>query len=679
MKKEYIESVGAVERERERERERESILLKKSKGITLVSLVITIILLLILAGISIQAMTSTGLFEAAGRAKKEAKRAQVIEWLNLKLVEKQSENTKGTSEDIIKATQESVKTNISELETIAKDIVVEDTKTEEDGEKVDIYFYVQVDKDVYKVELKGAKFIGESGKFPPIIKIESITSTTNSITVKVSTKRNEGGKIEYWIKGEDEEKYENKKTEKNADNIEFTYTGLEQNKKYSIKIVAIAENKQTAEVTKENILIGSVTSGLKQGAITFGKIIWSGSKASIEISTNTNYTIQYQVNSVTGEWVTGTNVTNLAHNDIVYARLIDITGQAGDIGTDKNNYASTNIIDEVKPTIGNSVGSTAAGNTGTISISNIVDIGSGLTGIYISQNNTNPTATSVTWKQNTNSQYSTTVNSNGTYYIWVIDNAGNISDVSTCTVSGIVSKVNISNYSDSSVTAPNTVTPNLSYTGTPKSIEYSSSNSSIATVNGNGVVTGISVGKATITATATNYDGTTVSKSCTVSVSEYLLLGNDLKEARTGGYEWHVDIGNKLECEWERLDDGQNLVVSYAYNVGWLVSQSAINFDNISKLKYIYSNFRSNYPETMQARLVVGAADMKNDWANFASGYQAIDRTLYSDSNYWYSGELTANVSDVKGYKYLKMRLDRFADVEAYTAIVVIRSILAEP
>ena len=248
MKKQCVESAGTVER----------ILLKKSKGITLVSLVITIILLLILAGISIQAMTSTGLFESAGRAQKETKRAQIVEWLNLKLIEQQSENYTGMAEDIIKATQKSIIDSKDELQGIGKEITVEDTKTEEDGEKVDIYFYVQVDKDVYKVDIKGAQFLGEAGKFPPIIKIESITSTTNSITVKVSTKRNEGGKIELYIKAEDEEKYNNIKTDKNVDNMEFTYTGLEQNKKYNIKIVAIAENKQTTEVTKENIQVGNV-------------------------------------------------------------------------------------------------------------------------------------------------------------------------------------------------------------------------------------------------------------------------------------------------------------------------------------------------------------------------------------------------------------------------------------
>ena len=38
------------------------------RGITLVALVITIIILLILAGVSIQAITNTGLFENAKKA-----------------------------------------------------------------------------------------------------------------------------------------------------------------------------------------------------------------------------------------------------------------------------------------------------------------------------------------------------------------------------------------------------------------------------------------------------------------------------------------------------------------------------------------------------------------------------------------------------------------------------------
>ena len=64
--------------------------LKKDSGITLVVLVITIIILLILATISIQALTSTGLFENANKAKLETKRSQIKEWLSLNLMEAQT-------------------------------------------------------------------------------------------------------------------------------------------------------------------------------------------------------------------------------------------------------------------------------------------------------------------------------------------------------------------------------------------------------------------------------------------------------------------------------------------------------------------------------------------------------------------------------------------------------------
>ena len=34
----------------------------------------------------------------------------------------------------------------------------------------------------------------------------------------------------------------------------------------------------------------------QEGAITFGSIQWSSNKASVQVSTNTSYTIEYQVN-----------------------------------------------------------------------------------------------------------------------------------------------------------------------------------------------------------------------------------------------------------------------------------------------------------------------------------------------------------------------------------------------
>ena len=51
------------------------MLMKKNKGITLVALVVTIVVLLILAGISISALTNTGIFQKAKDAKKKSEEA----------------------------------------------------------------------------------------------------------------------------------------------------------------------------------------------------------------------------------------------------------------------------------------------------------------------------------------------------------------------------------------------------------------------------------------------------------------------------------------------------------------------------------------------------------------------------------------------------------------------------
>lgn len=50
--------------------------MKNEVGITLVALIVTIIILLILAGISIQGLTQTGLFEKANQSKRTTENSQ---------------------------------------------------------------------------------------------------------------------------------------------------------------------------------------------------------------------------------------------------------------------------------------------------------------------------------------------------------------------------------------------------------------------------------------------------------------------------------------------------------------------------------------------------------------------------------------------------------------------------
>ena len=69
---------------------------KNPRGITLIALVISIIVLLILAGISIQAITNTGIFAQAENAKRASEIASIKEKISLDIYEKQLEPPLGS-------------------------------------------------------------------------------------------------------------------------------------------------------------------------------------------------------------------------------------------------------------------------------------------------------------------------------------------------------------------------------------------------------------------------------------------------------------------------------------------------------------------------------------------------------------------------------------------------------
>ena len=75
-------------------------------------------------------------------------------------------------------------------------------------------------------------------------------------------------------------------------------------------------------IVKEDytVLIGEEAQ-IKPRPIVFGEITWTAGKAQVEITSKTADTIEYQVNGTEdGRWITGTTVSNLNHEDIVYAR-----------------------------------------------------------------------------------------------------------------------------------------------------------------------------------------------------------------------------------------------------------------------------------------------------------------------------------------------------------------------
>ena len=250
----------------------------------------------------------------------------------------------------------------------------------------------------------------------PVIKIVSISNTTNSIKVKVKTSRNEGGKLEYYIKAEDEKNYTLKETK--IDDSEYTFEGLIQGKKYSVKVVAKAENGQSAEAIAEQTT-GTVID-LKEGDLEFT------SKPSTWTNTDVEVTVKANIDTKGYQLLTSKNPDNgwsktttqtFKTNGTIYAVLSD--------GVNFGASASRTIqnIDKKKPEI-----TGIETSSSTISIK-AKDEDSGIVGYAVTTSKTAPEEfTSVT---ETN-DFSVTVEEKlqgTTYYVWVKDQAGNISDV----------------------------------------------------------------------------------------------------------------------------------------------------------------------------------------------------------------------------------------------------------
>ena len=172
--------------------------------------------------------------------------------------------------------------------------------------------------------------------------------TSSTITINASGS-NAQGKIEngtyrYYIR---KVEVGSEFSEKNGTGETCIVGELEQDTEYEIKVECEDEEGNIGSKTITVKTLKVTDADIEEGAITFDNLTWNNKQASITIKTNTDYIIEYQINSTSGEWIRGSKISTIAnglhHGDIVNARLTD--------GTNSGDYTTYNVIDSIAPTI----------------------------------------------------------------------------------------------------------------------------------------------------------------------------------------------------------------------------------------------------------------------------------------------------------------------------------------
>ena len=209
---------------------------RENKGITLVALVITIIILLILAGISIQAISNTGLFANAKIAKEKSMEGQLKEEINLAIQDIQVEEISKGNE----VTLESLAGG--QLESKLKDITAELADGEINGEYRDYEYTID---SKFNVTINGP-VTGERIKGNAEVQTEGYIFEGTPVEIKVTASITGG-----TITGIEAPEGATLKTD--VSTIEKVYT-VNKNGTYIFKITSDSGKTKNIKTNVENIL-----------------------------------------------------------------------------------------------------------------------------------------------------------------------------------------------------------------------------------------------------------------------------------------------------------------------------------------------------------------------------------------------------------------------------------------
>ena len=178
------------------------------------------------------------------------------------------------------------------------------------------------DKYVFEIKLDSEgitiEYLGRKGELGPRMIWHTYSNTYDTLTLNVVTRRNKGGNIQYWIKERGRGEYELKSEQ--SDNT-YTFTGLDINKKYTIKVIAKKDNKQSAPyiIDVDMVKLPELT----DENTTFVKTpeVWTNGDVIVTAQTKvTGYTIQTSQDRENWKNITYQTVKK---NGKVYARLSD--------------------------------------------------------------------------------------------------------------------------------------------------------------------------------------------------------------------------------------------------------------------------------------------------------------------------------------------------------------------